>query len=274
NLQAGQTALLCLPARYIAGKMMILRALLHDMNLIMGEPSSNPMKTHRREIDFAAMVPLQVIQMIKEGLHSGFLKTVIIGGGKVNTELEGLLSQQSFQAWETFGMTETISHIALRKINGPDATDWFKVLPDITISQDDRQCLVINAPGLCDAPVQTNDIIERCSGTEFTWRGRHDNVIISGGSKYHPEMIEKKIENTLSCRFVISSIAHTDLGEKIVLVVEGPSLPPSETLASIQALLSPHEQPSQVFTLPVFPETNTGKIRRDQVRISLAAVSS
>ena len=185
DLKPGNSALQCLPVKYVAGKMMLVRAMILGLDLEFVAPSSHPMRNNEIDFDFVAMVPLQAQNSIQELKK---VKKLIIGGAAVNKTLEKQLLKLKTEVYETYGMTETITHIAARKL-GEKA---FTVLPDVTVSYDDRNCLVIHAPKISDEVIITNDIVELVNENQFIFLGRIDNMINSGGIKLIPEQIENK----------------------------------------------------------------------------------
>lgn len=252
DLQPKSSALLCLSADYIGGKMMLVRALTFGLHLDTKEPSSNPLKNNNKVYDFVAMVPMQISASLDK-LNQ--IKTLIIGGAKVNYQLSEEILKTNCNAYETYGMTETISHIAVKKI-GEQA---FTILPNVTISIDDRNCLNIIAPELSEEKIITNDIVELLSDKQFIFKGRFDNVINSGGVKIFPETIEAKLEKFISNRFFISSKADEKFGEKVVLIIEGEK----QILdTSIFESLSKFEIPKEILFVEKFLETETNKINR------------
>ncbi len=199
GLKPFSRALLCLPASYIAGRMMIVRAFVGEWDIHFKQPS------HLRFddgdcYDMAAMVPLQVEELLAIGYDLTPLGTVIIGGAACSQSLRSALSK--FNVWETYGMTETVSHIALRKMGD----EWFVPLEDVRLSVDRRHCLCIHAPGITREPVGTNDVVELLPDGRFRFLGRTDHVINSGGIKFFPEQIEQKIASCLSVSFVIIGV--------------------------------------------------------------------
>lgn len=254
ELMPGNTALCCLPVKYIAGKMMLIRALVLGLEIDLIEPTSFPLYKNK-EYDFAAMVPLQV-ENSSEKLN--LIKKLIIGGAKVKPDLAEKIKKSTCKAYETYSMTETVTHIAAKRV-GMEA---FKVLPNIEISLDKRKCLVIDAPQLNPNTIITNDLVSIISETEFIWKGRVDNVINSGGIKLFPEQIEEKISGKIHNRFFIGSIPDKKLGEIAVLVVEGESYSIEEDLFK---RLHKYEKPKIVFFVPKFIETETGKIKRKEI---------
>jgi O-succinylbenzoic acid--CoA ligase len=195
NLKPNQSALLCLPVFFIAGKMMVVRALVGQLNLIAIAPSASPLKDLNETVDFAAFTPLQMMNELKQLNNSklNLLRKVIIGGGAVGDELEVMLKHQPFEAYETYGMTETLTHVALRRINGPNPQKYFHPLNNVKLSCDERGCLMSDVSGVTDGLIVTNDFAEIQPDGSFCITGRIDNVINSGGLKIQPEKIEALI---------------------------------------------------------------------------------
>jgi O-succinylbenzoic acid--CoA ligase len=254
DLQPGNKALHCLPVKYVAGKMMLVRAMILGFDLEFTAPSSHPLRNNELEFDFVAMVPLQAQNSVTELKK---VKKAIIGGAAINKTLEKQLLKLKTEVYETYGMTETITHIAARKL-GEKA---FTVLPDVTISYDDRNCLVIHAPRISDDVIVTNDIVELVNENQFVFLGRMDNVINSGGIKLIPEQIEQKLANKIHQRFFVASKPDTELGEKVILVVEGAK---QDFEATLYDELDKYEKPKEVVFLPKFKDTSTGKIMRKE----------
>lgn len=256
------TALLCLPCDYIAGKMMVVRAFVLGLDLILTSPKK-PMKDLTEEIQFAAMVPLQVENLMKNNPLSFFnIKQLIIGGAPINNELGKKIKKITTQCYATYGMTETITHIAVKELNGNKASDIYHILPNIEISIDGRGCLIIDAPNLNAEKVITNDIVELLSAKTFKWLGRFDNVINSGGVKIIPEIIETKLNDLLPFRFFIGKLPNEKLGEEVILVVEQEVFDVEYWSERIKRVLNKFEQPKKIFSTSKFLETETGKIKR------------
>jgi O-succinylbenzoic acid--CoA ligase len=252
------TALLCMSTEYIAGKMMLVRALELGWYLDIVTPASNPLKNIDKVYDFSAMVPMQ-LQYALNDIEK--VKKLIVGGGVVSNELETAIQEISTEIYATFGMTETITHIAVRKLNffTDQSENYYQTLPNVSISLDDRNCLVINAPKVSDVVIKTNDVVELISDTEFKWLGRFDNVINSGGIKLHPEEIEKKLSEVISSRFFVAGIPDSILGEKLVLIIEGKQ---RTVILSEAKNLSKYEIPKHIYFVDQFIETATKKIQR------------
>ncbi len=266
GLQPGDTILLSLSASYIAGKMMIVRAWTSNLNMIAGEPSSTPEVPAK--VKFGAMVPIQVEKLInsetgKKDLEK--IETLIIGGSAIPYALEQQLQSISTACYCTYGMTETVSHIAVRRLNGPDKSEEYSALGDVYFEQDERGCLVIFATHLQTAPFITNDLVELTSAKSFRWLGRYDNVINSGGIKLFPETIEKKLSAVIPQRFYLTAQPDNTLGQKLVLVIEGEEYS-EEQISNLQnqftQILSKYEKPRQIVFRKQFRETSSGKIKR------------
>jgi O-succinylbenzoic acid--CoA ligase len=271
GLREGMHSLVCLDTNYIAGRMMIVRSIIVSMDIIIAEPSSNPLKDlPPSPIDFAALVPYQLRTMIlspeRERLDS--IGRVILGGAPIDQDLLSEINELKVPCYATFGMTETLSHIALQKLNGVDAQDSFHVLDGIEITTDDRQCLVIKADYL-DETVVTNDIVELIGGRQFRWLGRFDNVINSGGVKVMPENVEKAVGNYMLSqqirnRFFVTGLSHQQLGQQVVLVVEGmlTKIQEENLLKWLRDKLTRYEVPKQVLYGDKFTTTATQKVNR------------
>ena len=264
----GTKALLCMNPTYIAGKMMLVRALVLGWHLDIVSPAANPLKNCDKQYDFAAMVPLQLHQSL-EDIYK--VKKLIVGGGAISQELASKIQHIETEVFATYGMTETITHVAIKKLNQFRSNDealaaHYTVMPNISISLDERNCLVIDAPGIANEKVITNDLVELVSETEFIWHGRYDSIINSGGIKLIPEYIEEKLSGVISNRFFVAGVPDTVLGEKMILVVENkPENISSENLRKeIKKLkfMSKFEIPKEIFVLKSFVETPTKKINR------------
>lgn len=259
NLKAGNRVLHCMSTQYIGGKMMLVRSIILGFEMDYVKPSSNPIKDNNRIYDFAAMVPLQVQNSFSE-LNN--VKILIVGGAKINETLQKKLLKLPRQIFETYGMTETITHIAVKRIGAK----CFSVLPNVKISTDERDCLVITAPRISDTNIVTNDVVELYSETQFNLIGRIDNVINSGGIKLFPEAIEAKLSDKIKQRFFIIGIPDKNLGEQVNIIVEGKSEVFDE---SIFENLSKYEKPKSIRFVQKFIETESGKVRRKETASNL-----
>ena len=267
NLKPGDRALLCLPADYIAGKMMVVRALVGGMDLVLTEPSGRPLDRVSGEFNFAAMVPLQVHESLKEGDDLRQVETLLIGGGELHPSIrKKLIQMRPPAAYESFAMTETYTHFALRQINGPAPDARFRLLDGVTVNTDDRGCLVVNVPGITNGPVVTNDLVEiEPDGRNFHWLGRIDHVINTGGIKVIPELLEQRINGILGLESLILSQPDEKLGQKMVLMIEyQDSYPPIEKWAALlRERLVSHEIPKQI--VPVLEIPRNASYKPDRV---------
>jgi O-succinylbenzoic acid--CoA ligase len=234
--------------------MMFVRAFILGLDMEFVAPSSHPMERVKGDFDFCGMVPLQAKNSLKDLYR---IKKLIIGGAKINKTLESELVVIPSQIYETYGMTETITHIAAKRV-GESA---FTVLPNVKVTQDDRHCLVIDAHTISGEKIITNDLAELISDIQFVWKGRFDNVINSGGIKLIPEQIEEKLASSISNCFFVYGQADELLGEKLVLYVEGEPMKIDE---SIFEVLDKYERPKEIVFVPEFKRTATGKVIRDQ----------
>lgn len=254
DLKPGDKVLHCLPVKYVAGKMMFIRGFILGLDVKFVEPSSNPMELidENEQFQFAAMVPLQA-KCSLDKLHQ--IKKLIIGGAKINKALSNKLKKINSSIYETFGMTETISHIAAKLVQN----EAFEVLPNIMISKNEENCLVVNAPHITNELIVTNDIIDLVSDNKFIWKGRKDNIINSGGVKIVPEVVEAKLSGKVKGKFIITSKPDEILGEKVILLIQGNSYVIDE---SIFEDLDKFEKPKAIEFIDKFEETATGKIIR------------
>jgi len=262
DVEEGTSALLCVPVKFIAGKMMLVRALVLGWNLHIVAPQKNVLTQYDNDYDFVAMVPYQVhhsINALKK------VKKLIIGGGVVSKELKKKLQSVPTQVYATYGMTETITHIAVKRINGENSTDIFTAIPGVKFSIDKRECLVIEAPHISEETIITNDLVTLVSSTEFQWLGRIDNIINSGGIKIYPEKVEEALSSYIKLPFIIASEKDEELGERVILIIENEKGVEPSNYSEAFATLSSYERPKRIYTLSNFPYTKTEKIKRKDV---------
>lgn len=264
KLKENTTALLCLSVNYIAGKMMLVRALTLGWNLDIVTPNSNI--RINKQYDFSAMVPMQLRNSLSE-IHK--IKKLIVGGGVVANDLIEKIQNLPTKIYATYGMTETITHIAVKKLNNPAhlqekliCNEFFKTLPNVKIYIDQRNCLIIKAKKLSDELIVTNDVVQLISDTQFQWLGRVDNVINSGGIKLYPERIEEKLSKVIKSRFFVAGIKDAVLEKKLILVIE------SKEKLNIDFNkingLTKYEIPKETYCVDEFIETETKKIQRQK----------
>ena len=267
GLKDADRLLLSLPCRYIAGKMMVVRAIVGQMNLITVDPSSDFEFLLQQTFDLGAMVPNQIAKILEKPSGKTYLENIhnlLIGGSAISGQLEQQVRKLENRCVITYGMTETASHIAIRELSGKRYSESYHCLPGITIAIDDRGCLLIHHPDFQE-PFRTNDVAEIHDEKSFRILGRSDSVIISGGIKYQPESIEKKLEKLIAERFVISSVPDDKLGQKLVLVIEGKAFDTSNLLQEIKTILTPYELPGKIFFVEKLPQTTTGKVKRSEI---------
>jgi O-succinylbenzoic acid--CoA ligase len=257
DLPAKTSAFLCLSSDYIAGKMMLVRAMVLGWHLDILETNSSPLKSSSKHYDFGAMVPLQVHHSLEDLKH---VKKLIIGGGTIASNLLIKIYKLDTACYATYGMTETITHVAVKEL--VESNNYYTVLPNIDIQKDIRNCLVIKAPQLTQEPVITNDLVEISNANQFKWLGRYDSIINSGGIKIIPEQVEEKLSKYIKTRFFISSIPDEKLGEKIILIVE--SKPFSFDKELFKKTLTKYEIPKAIYFMPQFVETENKKIQRQK----------
>lgn len=258
KLGPGDRALHCLPTNFIAGKMMLVRAIILGLELDIIEPASHPLIDYDKTYHFCAMVPLQLSKVAHDIEN---IKTLIVGGAPVTEKLKKEIKDIPTKVYETYGMTETITHIAVRPLNhvGKKAGNLFTTLTDVSVSTDKRGCLVINAPHVSEEAIVTNDMVRLQTDTEFEWLGRIDNVINSGGVKLFPEQIENKLQPFINRRYIVASLPDSELGEKVVLLVEGDKMKIDKSAFNA---LEKYETPKDILFVPKFSETFSGKVQR------------
>lgn len=266
GLKDGDTALLCMPMKYIAGKMVVVRSLVRNLNLVIVEPSGHPLKDINVHLNFAAMTPMQVFNSLAEPTERQRLSEIdnlIIGGGAIDDALATELQKMPNRIFSTYGMTETLSHIAMRRINGNDASDFYKPMDGVKIGISPRGTLQIDAPMVCDETLITNDIAEIAPNGTFRIIGRTDNTINSGGVKIQIEEAERLLKDKLKYSFAATSIPDKKFGEALVLLVDNCNL---EEVKKACEEAWPHLwQPKSIFNSRI-PLTGTGKPDRANIR--------
>ncbi len=271
NIKPCRSALINLSSQYIAGKLMWVRALTGGWHIDVCAPDNNSIaeKLANNTYDFGAMVPLQVYQNL-DNIHH--IKKLIIGGGQVSGKLLKQIQHLPNQIFATYGMTETLTHIAVMPLNiiakqnfteQKAPVDAYRILQGVEIATDNRNCLTIEAPDIFEGKVITNDIVELLDNKHFRWLGRFDNVINSGGIKLIPEQIENKLKQIIDFDFFIAGLPDEKLGQKVVLIIETEQIP--KTLPDkLKTLLSKYEIPKNIYAFSKFERTGTGKIIRQK----------
>lgn len=280
HLQPSDTALLCLPLDYIAGKMMVVRALTCGLSLISVPPSRNPLATLEEPPTFAAMVPSQVYAILTEGGMQAHklrrIRQLIIGGGSISVELRKMLQlwPDESHVWSTYGMTETLSHIALQPLTGQTQCDWYTPFPDVAVSLNAKGCLVINCPWAIKQPLVTNDLAEMNRQGQFRIIGRADNVICSGGIKIQIEPLECRLKPLLQILgimdFAVTWVKDARYGQALTLLYQGSRNALASNPAAQQQLhdaLPPHHAPIHYIAIEQpLPTTETGKPARATIQ--------
>jgi len=273
DLQMGQKALLCLPVRFVAGKLMVLRSVHSDLDLIVTNPSSRPLLDVDQHIDFAPMTPHQFgISLNQDKIKLNAIRKILLGGAPVPFHFNESIREMNNDIYLGYGMTETITHIAVKKLNGNHLSNAFKAIEGITFAQSDNKCLIIHADHL-NGLVVTRDVVNLKSIVEFEWQGRLDNVINSGGVKIYPEVLESKIQNFIKTRFFISKLDDELLGDKTVLIIENQMISKDLLKSNLKLKLNKIEIPKQIYFLDEFIQTPTGKIDRHKT-LKLALINN
>ncbi|MDH7912395.1 AMP-binding protein [Winogradskyella sp. SYSU M77433] len=265
GLEPGDTAIDCLPSHYIAGKMMLVRAMILGLDIDCVEPSAHPIFDYEKHYDFCAMIPLQLKHTIN---YTSNIDTIIVGGSKVTKPLLEKIKTKTSKFYETYGMTETVTHVAVRQLpsKGHKGQSLFTALPNVVFGQDERKCLTIKAAKLVKETLVTNDIVDLKSDTTFKLLGRYDNVVNSAGVKLFPEQIEDKLQAIIDERFIIAGEEDEALGEKLILIIENPrdSVESFENRIKYLKGITRYEIPKKIYFVDKFSETVNGKIQRDK----------
>lgn len=279
GLQPGDRALCCLNVAYVAGVMMLVRAMELRLDLTVVEPAANPLASLPDNVhfDFCAFVPVQ-LQTILENTPARLpvidgAKAILLGGAPVSGSLAEKLQTLAAPVFSTYGMTETVSHVAIRRLNGPGRSDAYHLLRGVEAGTDDRDCLWVRGPMTDFSPVQTNDVVEFTNSQTFRWLGRFDSIVNSGGVKVVPERVEAALEPLLrqaGCggRFFVCGLPDERLGQRLTAVLEGTPISGNglETVRrKAEETLTRFEVPRGWEFLEIFPETATGKIDKPRV---------
>lgn len=268
GLKPGDTALLCMPLDYIAGKMMVVRALTCGLRLVTVEPSGHPLDssffTFHSSLSLVAMVPMQVyntLQVPEERERLMQVRHLIIGGGVIDDAMAAELRTFPNAVWSTYGMTETLSHIALRRLSGPDASEWYTPFDTVTVGLNADGCLVIDAPEVCPAVLETNDRAEIApDGRRFRILGRRDNVICSGGVKIQIEEVERALKPHLPFPYIVTRCRDAKFGEAVVLLMQSDGV--DMVRETCRRVLPRYWQPKHYLSVSAIPMTETGKPAR------------
>lgn len=264
NLQRGDKALLCMSLSFIAGKMMVVRALVAGLDLYLATPSGRPLQDQTVDFDFVAMVPMQVYNALAQTPDASRLKnikTLLIGGGAIDPALHQQLVTFPNAVYSSYGMAETLSHIALCAINRAISPVWYTPLAGVTVSLSDENTLIIDAPHVSTQRIFTHDIAEINDQGDFCILGRKDNVINSGGVKWQIEAIEAKLRPVIRGNFAVGAQPDAKFGEVIVLLAEN-----RVDIEAITQVLSDYERPKQIYLIDKIPMTTSQKIQRAQIK--------
>ena len=278
GLQEGDSLLLSMNLKYIGAQMMVVRALVGGLRLLLQEPCAHPLAAVQERIDFLSMVPMQLASSLQREEERNVLqvaKVVIVGGGAVDSQLEEQLQVLPCRVYSTYGMTETLSHIAMRPLNGPEHSDRYYPLPGVTLSLSARDTLVIEVPDVCTGKLETNDCVTLYPDGSFVVRGRVDNVINSGGVKIQIEEDERLLQGFLSFPFAITSVPDSFYGEKVILLAEYSELSEkekNELLVMCKNALPRYHAPRDIIFIPSLPRTENGKIDRKGCRSTVLRV--
>lgn len=279
QLSPGQNALLCLPLSHIAGQMMVVRAWELGLNLIWREPRGLDLASLPR-LGLAALAPGQLYRLLFETdaamAQLANIENLLLGGGVLSPALRAMLPPLPCRVYQSFGMTETLSHIALRRLH-PEPQAEYQVLPGIEISTDQRGCLVIDGPALGVERLITHDVVALSGPGQFEWLGRFDNLINSGGYKWHPEQMEARLAayaaELLGDRaFFFGALPDAKLGQRVVLVIEGEDdLSRAQLTALLDGIFPRYQRPKAIYYVPSLARTPTNKIRRQVILEQLLA---
>ncbi len=262
----------CLPTKYIGGKMMLVRALINKAEIILTKPAKNVTKYLEEEIDFSAMTSMQVENSI---MNKGFkyIKRLIIGGGPISNRLLEKIDELPTKCYQTFGMTETVSHIAIRELSNSSIDNPYRCLNHVKISSDKNGNLIINSPKLNIESLTTNDIIQITGNQEFKYVGRSDNIINTGGIKVYPEILEKEIEKILNRKdFFVDKVDDIDLGEKVIIVALK-SLELDKLKEAIKKIKDQKIAPKSILLTDFFYLTPNNKINRKKSKFEALKTS-
>lgn len=268
GLKKGDTALLCMPLQYIAGKMVVVRSIVAGLELVPVAPCGHPLKGLKQAPTFAAMIPMQVYNSLQVEEEKEILRQIehlIIGGGAIDDTLARELNTFPNQVWSTYGMTETLSHIALRRLNGNEASEWYTPFEHVQIRLSEEGTLIIHAPKICNEELITNDIAEINQEGKFRILGRKDNVINSGGVKIQIEEVEKILKAHLDTPFQITAAPDSKFGEIVVLLYN--KVENSYAIKQVcEEKLPSYWQPKRYLFVEELPMTGTGKPDRATAR--------
>lgn len=269
GLEAGDRTLLCLPCEFVGGKMMLVRAMLIGLDLHAIDPRGGVLRNLRTSdrFRFASMVPMQLhtaLQHDRERVEAQF-DTILLGGGPVSRAMIDRLQGLRTRVFLGYGSTEMLTHVALRPLNGADSGEEYSALGNVTFGIDGRSCLIVRTPHLAVKEHVTNDIAELVDERRMRWKGRRDNVILSGGRKIHPERLEAMTAGIVPYPHFFAALPDERLGQIVVLILETGNdkrQAPPEVVEDIKGVLYEHERPYRVIAMRDFLRTGSGKVDR------------
>ncbi|MDE6258692.1 MAG: AMP-binding protein [Muribaculaceae bacterium] len=253
----------CISADYIGGKMMMVRSRVSGASFSWEIPSNTPLKDFvGPPIDLVSVVPSQMLFLLDNPEIMARAKNYLIGGAAIPSSLRKRSLDSGISAYESYGMTETSSHIAIRKVE--EGNEWFETLPGISVSLDDDSRLCIHIENW--KSFYTNDIAQLKSSTSFRILGRADNVINTGGKKVYPEEVEKILSEYFTFPFYISYRNDEKWGQRIILIAENPTVSDDEIISLCKLHLESFKCPKEVVGLSHFSYTPNGKIKRIPIK--------
>lgn len=262
GINKSSTLALPLSLDYIAGKMMAVRAFEAECKLLILPISNNIQLTEA--VDLLAVVPSQIQSILERRETWHHIKHLLVGGAPLSGELSRAFSTTGIKTYIGYGMTETCSHVALRNLS--DDRPIYTAMPDITFDASHEGCLTIKSEKFSWKKLQTRDLVELIDEKHFSWIGRADNVINSGGIKIFPEKAEHLIMDSLKQfpEFYIIGEDHAVWGQCAVAVARCSETEGIEFFNKIKALGLPKGWcPKAVLCVDDFMLTSTsGKIRR------------
>jgi len=264
NLPKQSKVLSCLPYSFIAGKMMLIRAMVLGWDMIVQEPSLNPIQSLKAEIDFITLTPHQLSHILSKNRDKlKLVKKILLGGSPVTAALQKQIESLDNEIYIGYGMTETITHIAVKHFKGPNASSAYHALSGVHFEQDENDCLIIKADHLPEI-LHTTDMVNLLTERSFEWLGRLDNVINSGGIKLHPEEIEHKLSAFTDLPFFVHGVPDDVLGERLELFIESDNEQDAGKLKQKYSILNQKQKPKIIHICSSFLYTSTGKIRRNE----------
>lgn len=270
SLREGDTALLCMNMKYIGAKMMVVRALVAGLRLLVRPASGMPLSDVHEKIDFLSVVPMQLYRCMQDDegrKRLAGVRRVIVGGGAVDESLRMRLQELPCEVYSTYGMTETLSHVALRRLNGACASSHYVPFEGVGLSLSGRGTLVIDAPGICEEKIVTNDVVRLYADGTFTVSGRIDNVVNSGGIKIQIEEDESLLHDCIPVPFALTSVPDECLGEALVLLLHDDCRMSDAELRAVMCKVLPrYHVPRRIVRVPCIPETGNGKVDRKSCR--------